>query len=56
MERGNSSNWVESSRNRVSSQTSDLGTGEFVWATGKFGLRSIGLAGPRSLDGDLWKT
>ena len=37
-------------------ETSNLGTGEFVWAIGKFGLRSIRLAGPGHLDHKLSKT
>ena len=37
-------------------ETSNLGTGEFVWAIGKFGLRSIRLAGPGHLDHNLSKT
>ena len=55
-ERGNSSSWVESLRHRVSPETSNLGTREFVWAVGKFGLRSTGLAGSRSLDCNLCTT
>ena len=37
-------------------ETSNLGTEEFVWAMGKFGLRSIRLAGPGHLDHNLSKT